>query len=403
MSQEIFRQLLDQYISGELSSGEKERLNEMMNDDAYQDTLASVVREVMLSDVYIEIDNPALKARIDAWLDTHFPVEQQEHKATLVSLEHWKPRSRIVAAAILLLLAVGSYFLILPKSQKKTALTEEQRFRNDVAPRWNGAVLTLADGQKIVLDSTTNGKIGMQGNITVTNTNGRLMYNISDEKPARPLYNTLTTKRGNQYQVVLPDGSKVWLNAASSLTYPTVFTSGQRRVTITGEAYFEVVRNDKLPFIVQKGKLSVQVLGTRFNLNTYDDEHVLTATLLEGSIKVIKGRNSNVLKPGQQAILTDGAAPADSHDRIRVIDDADIGEAMSWKNGKFKFTDATIGSIMRQIERWYDVDVVYDTRISQHFTADIPRDVPLPELLKLLEMTEQVHFKIEGRKITVIP
>jgi ferric-dicitrate binding protein FerR (iron transport regulator) len=403
MSQEIFRQLLDQYISGELPFGEKERLNEMMNDNVYRDTLESVVREVMLSDVYIEIDNPAQKARIDAWLDTHFPVEKREPEATLLSLKSWKPRSRIVAAAILLLPAAGACLLFLPKSPKKAALTEEQRFRNDVAPGRSGAVLTLADGQKILLDSTTNGTVGIQGNITVSNTNGQLTYNASDKKPVRSLYNTLTTKRGNQYQVVLPDGSRVWLNAASSITYPTMFTSGQRKVVITGEAYFEVARNDKQPFIVQKGALSVQVLGTRFNLNTYDDEHVLTATLLEGSIKVIKGRNSSVLKPGQQAILPGGAAPADSHDGIRVIDNADIGEAMSWKNGEFRFTDATIGSIMRQVERWYDVDVIYGTRISRHFIADIPRDVPLSELLKLLEMTDQVHFRIEGKKITVIP
>ena len=301
------------------------------------------------------------------------------------------------AAAIFALLGTGAYWVLHNNAAKKgIALTQQERFRNDVAPGKNAAVLTLAGGQKIVLDSTSVGAISRQGNTTIHNTNGQLVYNELHEKPTELLYNTLTTGRGNQYQLILPDGSKVWLNAASSITYPTTFSGAERKVAITGEAYFEIARDETHPFIVQRKEMSIQVLGTHFNVNAYDDEDALKTTLLKGSVKVTKGSESSILRPGQQAILSRGNAP------IKVADHPDIDEVMAWKNGTFRFNDATIESIMREMARWYDVEVIYNTRVSQHFIADVPRDVPVSELLKLLELTDQVHFKIEGKKITVI-
>ena len=187
-------------------------------------------------------------------------------------------------------------------------------------------------------------------------------------------------------------------------------------MVITGEAYFEIAPltseggHEKIPFIVKANGMEVKVLGTHFNVNSYDDEEALTTTLLEGSVKVSNGADNRVLRPEQQAVLSrdqgaaknGGGAIKGNLASIRVVNDANIDEVMAWKNGVFKFNDATIESIMRQVARWYDVEVVYDTKVSQHFIADVPRDVPASELLKLLELTDQVHFKIEGKKITVI-
>jgi transmembrane sensor len=299
----------------------------------------------------------------------------------------------IAAAVFILLAGTGAWLVFF--SRKKEAVDIGLRYRDDVAPGRNAAILTLDGGKQLVLDSAAGGVIGKQGNATITNNNGRLTYTALHEKPTVLFYNTLRTAKGNQYQLTLPDGTKVWLNAASSITYPTAFTKDQRKVTISGEAYFEVAANKSLPFIVQEGNMTVQVLGTHFNVNGYDDEPTVKTTLLEGAVRIISGDSSSQLKPGQQAML------ARNSTRITVVDDANTEEAMAWKNGQFMFTDAPIESVMHQVARWYNVDVVYDTPVSGHFVADIPRNVPLSQVLKLLELTDQVHFTLEGRKITV--
>jgi len=349
-------------------------------------------------DLFAELNDPDRVARSLAKMDQlHEEEVWQRLQAVPRHRVHFLRRHWWAAAVIIfVMLGSGAWWVLRNTAQKQIALTQQQRFRNDVAPGKNAAVLTLAGGQKIVLDSTAKGAITRQGNTTIRNTNGQLVYNELHEKPTELLYNTLTTGRGNQYQLILPDGSKVWLNAASSITYPTTFAGPERKVTITGEAYFEIARDESHPFIVQRNEVNIQVLGTRFNVNTYDDEDALRTTLLEGSVKVVREQNSSILRPGQQAILSRDNTP------IKVVDHPDIDEVMAWKNGVFKFNDATIESIMREMARWYDVEVVYDARVSQHFIADVPRDVPASELLKLLELTDQVHFKIEGKKITVI-
>jgi len=354
-------------------------------------------------ELFAELNDPDLVARSLEKMDLlHEDQVWQRLQANTtgkppVHRVHFLRRYGWAAAAVFfVLLGTGAWWILHNPEQKQIALTQQQRFRNDVPPAKNEAVLTLAGGQKIVLDSASNGTITRQGNTTIRNGNGQLVYNELHEKPTELLYNTLATGRGSQYQLILPDGSKVWLNAASSITYPTTFAGAERKVAVTGEAYFEIAGDKSHPFVVQNKEVSIQVLGTSFNVNTYDDEDALRTTLLEGSVKVVKDHNSSILHPGQQAILSRNNTP------IKVIDHPDIDEVMAWKNGVFRFNDATIESIMREMTRWYDVEVVYEARISQHFIADVPRDVPASELLKLLELTDQVHFKIEGKKITVI-
>ena len=303
---------------------------------------------------------------------------------------------RMVSVAAILLLAIAGAYLLFVKKAPRTIAPIAERYHNDVNPGRNAAVLTLAGGKEIVLDSSATGIIGKQGNTTIANANGRLTYTALHEKPTELFYNTLTTHRGNQYHLTLPDGTKVWLNAASSITFPSVFSGEQRKVTISGEVYFEVAKNEQQPFVVQQGSMVVQVLGTSFDVNGYGDETAVKTTLLEGKVRIEEGSGSSLLAPGQQAVV--GKSGAGS---IVIVDNPDLETVMAWKNGSFAFRKAGIEAIMQQVERWYDVQVVYEAKITTHFVADIPRDVPLSQLLKLLEETDLIHFRIDGKKIIV--
>jgi transmembrane sensor len=312
---------------------------------------------------------------------------------------------RWAAAAVLLVGLAGVWLLVVRRGSREIA-SVSQRYRNDVGPGRNAAVLTLAGGRTILLDDSAPRTIGRQGNAVVLNDSGQLVYQVASPRGSAGagsgasaagseiFYNTLTTQKGNQYHLTLPDGTRVWLNAVSSITYPSVFAGKDRRVIITGEAYFEVMKNQRQPFVVQQGAMSVQVLGTSFDVNGYGDEAVLKTTLVEGKVRVEMGAVASVLEPGEQAVI--GSS-------ISIDHNPDIEAVLAWKNGGFAFKDADIESIMRQVERWYDVKVDYEAKISKHFVADIPRNVPLSKLLKLLEATDQVHFKIDGKKVIVMP
>ena len=256
---------------------------------------------------------------------------------------------------------------------------------------------------KIVLDNVKNGSITQQGNVTISKlTDGQLAYHSSNEKSSGVLYNSITTPRGGQYQLILSDGSKVWLNAASSIRFPTRFNGTERKVEISGEAYFEVSKNAAIPFKVyiktSDGEDEiVEVLGTHFNINSYGDEFDIKTTLLEGSVKVSKGKNRQTLTPGQQADLKNNGL-------LYLIKDANIDEVMAWKNGKFQFDEATdLTTIMKQIARWYDIEIEYKEKITSHIGGSISRDVNISEVLEMLEMTGTLKFQINGKKVIVQP
>jgi ferric-dicitrate binding protein FerR (iron transport regulator) len=265
-----------------------------------------------------------------------------------------------------------------------------------IVPGGNHAVLVLADGSVIKLDSTGNGVVSAQGTITITiKDSGQLIYTSNGQAPDRESgFNTLKTPRGGQYQVVLPDGTKVWLNAATSLKYPAFFAANERKVELNGEAYFEVAKNPKSPFrVIVNGKPGVEVLGTHFNMMAYGDEPFMATTLLEGSVKI----GSTILKPGQQANVEF------AEQKIQVINDIDVNEIIAWKNGKTSFKDASIQTIMRGVSRWYDVDISYEGKIpDKRFKGGLPRDANLSDLLSVLEQSG-IHFRVEGKKITVTP
>jgi ferric-dicitrate binding protein FerR (iron transport regulator) len=315
---------------------------------------------------------------------------------------------RIAAAAsVLLVLGVAAYWLIRTRETKPGTTTIATT--KDISPGGNKAILILADNSTIVLDSAANGKLAQQGTAIVTKSNdGQLSYAPLALPASREgrgeskevSYNTLRTPRGGQYQLVLPDGSKVWLNAATSITYPTAFPGKERKVTIDGEAYLEVVHNAAKPFKVEANGVEVEVLGTHFNVHAYTDEPEEKITLIEGRVKVrsaIGNRESAILEPGEQAELI-----ADSRFTIHEKGTVNIEEILAWKNGLFLFNNASIESIMKQIERWYDVEVVYEgPRPEGHFKGKIPRNVMAGEMLKIIEASG-VHFRIENRKIIIM-
>lgn len=312
----------------------------------------------------------------------------------------WNGARRWMAAAAVILLLSAGIFLLVRKTAGPAVVAVSEHKKQDAEPGHDGAILTLADGQQIVLDSVGNGALAMQGNVKIQKlSSGVVKYDNGLEGRKETLYNTLTTPRGRKTSLSLTDGTVVWLNASSSIRYPTVFTGKERLVEVTGEAYFEVAKNSAMPFVVRKAGNDerVEVLGTSFDINVYDDEEAAKTTLLEGSIKVIKGADGRVLKPGQQAVLGKGGS------RMKIVSDVDAEEVMAWKNGRFQFNDADLRTIMRQLMRWYDVDVVYEGDVPvRYFTADVSRNKNLSSVLKILELSK-IHFRIEGKKLIVTP
>jgi hypothetical protein len=305
------------------------------------------------------------------------------------------PWWRLTAAAAVLIAIIGTlYFVLNGKNEAPALISQAERFKNDIQPGHNGAVLTLSNGQKIMLDSAGNGELANDRKMHVVKKDGEIAY---EGKTDEIVYNTISTAKGRQWQITLSDGSKVWLNAASSIKYPVAFIGNERPVEITGEAYFEVAKDISKPFIVKTGGQEVQVLGTHFNVNAYADEGSVKTTLLEGSVAVKKGSQSVIIKPGEQT----GESKTGE---LAIVHNVDLLEAMAWKDGLFRFKEITIESLMKQIARWYDVDVSYEGGdIKQHFIATIPRNSTAADVFKALELTGGVHFIIEGKKVIVMP
>lgn len=307
------------------------------------------------------------------------------------------------AASVLIILGLAAYFyspqLHQPGPQPSTA-----QALKDIGPGGNKAILTLANGDKVVMEDAKNGIISQQGNAAVNKTDsGSLFYNdVSSNAAANIVYNTLNTPYGGQYQITLQDGTKVWLNAGSSLRFPTSFPGNERNVTLTGEAYFEVAKDKARPFFVtvnagSAAAMNVRVLGTHFNINAYPDEQHNIVTLLEGSVKVDCGEANALLAPGNAAILNKTSGKLN-------IKDGDTEAATAWKNGYFLFDNEKVESIMRQISRWYDVEISYQGDVSgKAIGGSLSRSKNVSEVLNMLELTGTVHFKTEGRRITVMP
>lgn len=350
-----------------------------------------------------EVDRPAALADVQKKIKGR--PEAALRQADLVR-PLWNPWLRRAAvAAVVLLFAGGVYWLTREHKPDLASLSPEQRFKSDPAPGGEHATLQLDNGQTIVLDSAANGEVASQGATRIVKqADGRLAYSARAAAPAGRIgYNRISTPRGGQYNVILPDGSKVWLNALSVIRFPTRFTGRQRRVELSGEAYFEVEKNAEMPFIVAVSSgsggsaMEVDVLGTRFNIEAYSDEKAIRATLVDGLVKVKAGSDSTLLTPSRQ-----GSKATDGSGRL-LVSTADTSQVLAWKNGLFQFKDAPLETIMRQVSRWYDVDIIYEGKINQSFSGKIPRTVPASTLLKILESTGTVHFMTKEKKVMVLP
>ncbi|OQP58971.1 FecR family protein [Niastella populi] len=320
-----------------------------------------------------------------------------------------RPGAWWVAAGTLLFMATTWYFVMNDK-QVTTQTVEVQKpvIQTTVVPGGNKAVLTLADGSTIVLDSAANGALTRQGaTMIMKKQDGELVYKTEGRHGQQAVaMNTISTPRGGQYQVILPDGTKVWLNAVTALRFPASFTGNERVVELTGEAYFEVAHQSSSngkgnrPFVVNiitaAGENRVEVLGTHFNIKAYNDETSIKTTLLEGSVKMSGLKGQYLMKPGQQAQI-------DRSGKMALDEDADVEEAVAWKNGRFQFNNANVEAVMREIARWYDVEIEYVGKVpDEKFEGEIPRNSNITEVFKILELSN-VHCKIEGKKIKVLP
>lgn len=410
-SEERYQELAAKWLNKTITSSEAEEFAQWYNSDQAED--------IVLSDDYVAGEEELRSRIFDAINQQISPVEH-----------HSNPNHRIwyAAAAVTgILLSVSLYFysgksdvqslankpietLSYPNSIKsdvrprESLRSTEEIVQNDIEAGEDKAILILGDGTKIVLDDAQNGILANQGgNSILKAAEGELIYSFTEEsvKPVDKsaelvIYNTIETPKGGKFQVRLPDGSKVWLNAASSLRFPTSFSGTKRQVELKGEAYFEVAHDDSKLFEVNTRNQIVQVLGTHFNINAYADEPTVNTTLLEGSVRVsdVRTNISQLLKPGEQSQLAE---------RIEIVSVKNTSEAVAWKEGYFQFNEADIETVMRQIERWYDVTVKYEGEIPLYrFGGEIERSLSLLQVLKILEKTK-VHFRLEGREVIVMP
>jgi len=371
MDDKQIKSLIEKYHNGTLSDLEKAILESWYNQYA--------------ADSRLNLTDEALERNLEK-VSSRLPLKY--------SYRHKRLWPRIAAAAsITIVMVAGLFYYQYRQSSQQVNLVVQQ----DIGPGGNKAYLTLADGKKISLTDAANGAIARQAGIAITKTaDGQLIYSVVQNEhtgTATTDYNTIETPKGGQYRVQLPDGTEVWLNAQSSLRFPTSFEAlDERRVELSGEGYFQVAKNKAHPFIVKSSGQIVKVLGTHFNINSYADESATKTTLLEGLVQL---NGQVLLKPGEQATL-----PASGGISISRVD---VDEAVAWKNGKFVFADENIESIMRKLERWYNVEVSYEgAPPTETFTASIGRFDNISKILDKLSYTNNVHFKTEGRRIMVM-
>ncbi len=404
-----FFELLSKYNNGTATPAETEfverflaimeyrRTDALADFDAQKNTIETEVQQQLFDNIRKEHIDPRKEHTHPR--KEHVDIGKEHSAPTPITRRIPTPLTRrwtAAAAAVLLLLGTGIYFSVHRRNTLPPPIVTLYE-PNDIKPGKQGALLTLSDGQQISLDSLQNGVLTTQGNAEVKISNGSLVYNKKANGVTAMIYNTISTPRGRQFQLILPDGTRVWLNAASSLRYPVTFAGGERKVEISGEAYFEVSPNAHMPFHVKiDNRTEVEVLGTNFNINAYGDETGIKTTLLEGAVKVSSGKQSQLLQPGQQSLVsqTDGT--------LALLKDADLKEAVAWKNGAFSFNNSSLEAVMRQMARWYDIEVEYTGSLpTGTFSGEIDRSLTLDQVLKGLTKT-RIHYRIEKEKKLII-
>ncbi|HVW98368.1 MAG TPA: FecR domain-containing protein [Mucilaginibacter sp.] len=376
-----FLQIINKYNKGTATKEEKEFLESYDSIFDLKDDLVTAENEAEFDDVKFSI-----KKTIDQRIDRY----QKKQPFYL------RPAMRYAAAVVIFFSITGTLYYLINQHNNQQ---QSQQTAQNIHPGGNKAILVLANGSHITLDSVQNGQVAKQSNINITKTGGnQLVYAKSattGQQSADQQQNTIITPNGGQYQLVLPDGTKVMLNAASSLSYPVDFSGNERVVHLDGEAYFEVAKNKKMPFRVIAGIQTVEVLGTHFNINAYKDETEIKTTLLEGSVKVSSGSNAIRIAPGEQAVT---GKNGDNGILKHVVD---VDKETAWKNGLFSFRDDDLKYVMRQVARWYDIKVAYDGKLpAERYFGEIPRSSNLSDVFKILELNG-VHFEVQNKTVTI--
>jgi len=393
------KNLIGKYLQNGLTPGETARLQQMLQDSQHLDSLEEMILAHLQETRPEEPGDEAMRSTILAGLDRKIDSHESSHNITVIPLRqrlagNWK---MLAAASVLLFVLTGAWFRFHHAASAPAQLVSKPAPAKKIVPGSNKATLTLADGSEITLDDTNKGDIAVQGGIRVVKTdNGVIAYNGKNANSAN-MFNTIRTPRGGQYEVVLPDGTHAWLNSASSLRYPASFSGPRREVTLDGQGYFDVAPNKDHPFVVHTSRTDVNVLGTSFDVMAYADEPETNTTLIAGSVIVNHAGKKQQLNPGEQAHL-------DLASESMTVRKPDVEEVIAWVNGKFQFGSSDIRSIMRQISRWYDVEVEYRGDLSDlHLSGVLSRKDDVSVLLDALQETGDVRFKMENNKIIVTP
>ena len=395
--------LLRKYVQDQINVSELNELKEFITNDANDEVLNELL-EKLYQDPSLAVQNDFDKQAVFSAISSKIFSNPKLKIESKTSKKHILYRWISAAAAVLILVLVGSYlFFQWPQSTKNTMPLSNVPLEIK-APDSNRATITMADGTIMYLDSVTNGQLATEGNVRLVKlSNGKISYQLLDSslKSFKIAYNTVTNPRGSKaINISLSDGTAVWLNAGSSITYPVLFTGETRQVTLKGEGYFDVTQVVNTKGVLQKfmviaNKTETEVLGTSFNINAYEDEAAVKITLLEGKVNVVSEANKMRLIPGQQAKVQNGV--------IALNRNANLDEVMAWKSGNFYFDKVDIGTVVRQLARWYDLEFEFQGKMPDRvFEGEIQRDLTLSQALRILE-NNKVKFKLEGRKITIMP
>lgn len=394
MEENSYQDILERYINDKpLSSNETQVLLKYLREHQDQPELHSIIEKALSANLFADNADDLQADRIYQNIAEKVSFASEKPDKHAARFSFWR-----VAASLIFILSVswGGYKYYQAKNPNQTLTnTPAKKSQNDALPGTDKAYLKLANGDSILLSQSGNGTLALQAGTKVVKSGGQLSYNVSAAAKSDEIaYNTLSIPRGGRFQVILPDGSKVWLNSVSSLRFPTAFSGRDRRVVLTGEAYFEVARNKALPFIVETNGMEVKVLGTHFNVAAYHDEEAIKTTLLEGSVQVENNRQTVILSPGNQSTYSKASGS------MRVAR-ANLEEAVAWKNELFVFKNADIKSVMRQLSRWYNIDVVFKGDVNTQLNGMISRNTNLSGVVKILQLSGGAEFKITGNRITV--
>jgi len=388
MQNNRFNYLFEQYFKGVATLEESNEFLNIVEDDLNRDRVQELMEEYwkkVVSDEVVFFSEDQRDRMFTAVFKASQPVEVKNN------YKLWLRFTSIAAAVALIVM--GIYFF---NYNNKTKESQSTAYANDVDPGKVGATLTLANGKKISLKDASSGELSNEEGISIRKTaNGQVVYEIKKKSGASDKINTLTTDKGETYTLILPDQSKVWLNAASSLTYSASLNEhGLRKVKLQGEAYFEIFKDKAHPFIVETDEQQIEVLGTHFNVNSYKDEPGIATTLIEGSVKISSGGIQRIIKPGDQALNKSGSI---------TVRQVNLESVMDWKNGDFYLDKVNFKVAMRKIARWYNVEVIYDASITDDMETGgwVSRKSNLSSILKLIESSGLVRFKVEGNKVYV--